>query len=165
MSLSFQFFFLSFLFMIIKMVYTSEDAMAMEKKSKALACISITKARMAQDTVFIEKLSSSINDHYAVQEGKNKLINLCLVNCYGKITVEQAFQVNLFLNFILKIFKVINAMHSQGDINALTAENKMLLGLEDGQENMNKESFVKDFQEVSEIIKELNKDVLFYKFK
>jgi hypothetical protein len=40
----------------------------------------------------------NINAAYEVNDGRNKIVSLCLVNCYGKISAEQSFAVNINLN-------------------------------------------------------------------
>ena len=55
-------------------------------------------------------------------------------------------------------------MHSNSNIDSTTGENKALLGLQDGESSardINKETFVKDFQEINSILRDLNKEVSF----
>jgi hypothetical protein len=62
----------------------------------------------------------------------------------------------------------VKNMHGAGELNALTAENKALLGLEDSDssEKIGKDDFERDFQSINEILKELNDDVpIFFNFK
>ena len=52
-------------------------------------------------------------------------------------------------------------MHSKGDVDSTTEENKQLLGLQDGTatSRIDKETFSRDFQEINEILRELNQEV------
>ena len=64
---------------------------------------------------------------------------------------------------------LIKTISSQvdGELDSSTAENKRLLGLQDSDasvKELNKDSFVKDFQEINKILNELNKDVIFFTY-
>ena len=39
----------------------------------------------------------NINKHFSITDGRNKVLSLCLVNCYRKITQEKAFEVTFNL--------------------------------------------------------------------
>jgi hypothetical protein len=56
-------------------------------------------------------------------------------------------------------------MHSDGQLNSMTPENRKILGLEDSgnDDKLNREDFVKEFQEINNILKELGKEVLIFK--
>lgn len=41
----------------------------------------------------IEQFVNKINEYYKVKDGRNKIISLCLVSCYNKITPEKSFEV------------------------------------------------------------------------
>ncbi len=85
---------------------------------------------------------------YNIEDGRNKVVSLCLVNCYGKISQEKAFE-------------IITEMHGSGQIDATTDEHKRLVGLQDSDssaKDLNKESFLRDFQEINKVLKELNKE-------
>ena len=77
----------------------------MNKKSKVLSCIALTKARINHDVVFIfiliskqdyiNEFAEKINQALKIKDGKNKIISMCLVSCYSKIKQEKAIEVNL----------------------------------------------------------------------
>lgn len=53
-------------------------------------------------------------------------------------------------------------MHSSGELDSLAEDKKELLGLTDSDSSanqLNKESFAKDFQDVNVILQELNREV------
>jgi hypothetical protein len=43
----------------------------------------------------MDKLTNKINKKFNIDDGRNKVLSLCLVNCFGRITQEQAFEVKL----------------------------------------------------------------------
>ena len=63
------------------------------KRTKVLACVSVSKARMSQDVENIEKLINIINNHFEITDGRNKILSLGLVNCFSKIKVPEALDV------------------------------------------------------------------------
>jgi hypothetical protein len=63
------------------------------KRTKVLACVSISKARMTQDEENIEKLINIINNHFGITDGRNKILSLGLVNCFSKINIPEALEV------------------------------------------------------------------------
>jgi hypothetical protein len=55
-------------------------------------------------------------------------------------------------------------MHSTGEMDALSADKKELLGLTDGESSanqINKDTFARDFQNINKILQELNREVIF----
>jgi hypothetical protein len=55
-------------------------------------------------------------------------------------------------------------MHSHKDIDPMTKEHKGLVGLEDTEENkkkLNQEDFIREFQEINYILKDLSKEVIY----
>jgi hypothetical protein len=55
-------------------------------------------------------------------------------------------------------------MHSSGEIDPLLPEHRDLLGLDNGDgltREINKESFIEEFQEINGILQELNNEVVF----
>jgi hypothetical protein len=78
-------------------VISTQDDMNLDpnmiKKTKVLACVSISKARMTQDAANIEKLIDVINNQFSFNDGRNKILSLSLVNCYSKIDTKQALEV------------------------------------------------------------------------
>lgn len=68
----------------------------MAKKSKVLACIALTKARINKDVAFIDKLTQTLNKHFDITDGKSKILSLSLVNCYSKINIHKAFEVYIY---------------------------------------------------------------------
>ncbi len=65
----------------------------MIKKTKVLACVSLSKARMTQDSQNVDKLIEIINEQFNIKDGKNKLLSLSLVNCYSKVELKYALHV------------------------------------------------------------------------
>ena len=54
-------------------------------------------------------------------------------------------------------------MHSTGEMEALSPDKKELLGLTDGESSanqINKDTFARDFQNINKILQELNREVI-----
>jgi hypothetical protein len=64
-----------------------------QKRTKVLACVSLAKSRMAQDVEFIAEMVKLINEHFTIEDGRNKLLSLALVNCYSRITLVKSLEV------------------------------------------------------------------------
>ncbi len=45
----------------------------------------------------INEFVDKINGYYKVTDGRSKIISLCLVSCYNKITPEKALDVKIIL--------------------------------------------------------------------
>ena len=43
----------------------------------------------------MDEMIKTLNEQYGISDGRNKLMSLCLVNCYSKINSSQAFDVKL----------------------------------------------------------------------
>ncbi len=41
----------------------------------------------------MDALVENVNQHFSITDGKNKVLSLCLANCYNKIAHEKAFEV------------------------------------------------------------------------
>jgi hypothetical protein len=64
-----------------------------QKRTKVLACVSLAKSRMSQDVEYVDNLIKLINEHFSIQDGKNKLLSLALVNCYSRIGLTKGLEV------------------------------------------------------------------------
>jgi hypothetical protein len=64
-----------------------------QKRTKVLACVSLAKSRMSQDVDYVNQMIKLINEHFNIEDGKNKLLSLALVNCYSRIGLVKALEV------------------------------------------------------------------------
>jgi hypothetical protein len=100
------FYYLAIFFLLF--TYTKSDLIDMHddekmlKKTKVLACIALSKARMSQDQEGVSVLVENVNLHFGIKDGRNKVLSLSLVNCFSTITQEKAFEVSYIY---IKVFR------------------------------------------------------------
>jgi len=93
----------------VKDEYVEED-----KRTKLKACINLTKSRLSQDKSFYEeirKLSGSENSQ--PKEANERMLNMCLLNCYNSITLIQAADVSICCLTIIRSLERIQLTLSQ----------------------------------------------------